>query len=131
MFRPRLGHPQAHEQFKKKILSLKKFCYNSMMTVSILGIGGIHQVSHEFLSLIMILWNDLQDLQISHTWNLSAGGLLRQAPRPSVANTVRAQGMNYRGLCKNCRCILSSRKCDKRLSSTLISGTHVPHMSPD
>lgn len=85
----------------KNILRLKTICCSDMMTFSTLGMGRIHQVSHEFLFLKIILWNDLQDLQISHTWNFSAGGLLRQCPRPSVANTVRAQGMNYRGLCKN------------------------------
>jgi len=90
------------------------------MTVSTLGMGGIHQVNHEFLFLKIISWNDLQDLQISHAWNFSAGGLLRQWPRPSLANTVRAQGMNYRGLYKNCLCILSSRTCDKRMNNTLM-----------
>jgi len=90
------------------------------MTVSTLGMGGIHQVNHEFLFLKIILWNDLQDFHISQTWNFSAGGLLRQWPHPSLANTVRAQGMNYRVLCKNCHCILSSRTCDKKLNSTLM-----------
>ena len=90
------------------------------MTVSTLGMGGIHQVNHEFLFLKIISWNYLQDLQISHTSNFTVRGLLRQWPRPALANTIRAQGMNYRGLCKNYHSILSSRKCDKRLNSTVM-----------
>jgi hypothetical protein len=48
-----------------------------MVPFSTLGLGEIHQVSQEFLFLKIILLNDMQDLQISHTWNFSAGGLLR------------------------------------------------------
>jgi hypothetical protein len=119
MFRPRLAHPQVYEQIFKH--TVVKIIWSSIvMTFWTLRIGWIHQVSHEYVFLKIILWNDLEDLQISHTWNFSAGRLLRQWPCPSLAKIVRAQGMNYRGLCKHCHCILSYRKCDKKLSSTVM-----------
>jgi hypothetical protein len=49
----------------------------SVMTITTLSMAGIHQVSHEFLFVISILWNDLQDLQISPPWNFTAGGLIK------------------------------------------------------
>jgi hypothetical protein len=63
-FQNRLGYPQVHKQFLKHI-EFKKICCNSVMTVATLHMAGIHQVSHEFLFLLITLWKDLQDLQIS------------------------------------------------------------------
>jgi hypothetical protein len=46
------------------------------MTVATLCMAGIHQVSNEFFFQLIILWKDMQDLQISHTWNIYFAGRL-------------------------------------------------------